>query len=352
MNEETIVEIKKGDAKTLQLLYKAYYTHKPKVKPPSHISMREFAFQLFEKESYVRHLSFRSEKELLKYLADKAPKHAYYSVALYNFPDAKSMEEKGWRGSELLFDIDSDAVPDCQSIRIGDDPLVDDSCLYIGFKLAQRVSAMLKRDLGIESTIYFTGNRGFHVLVSSERYLDMSKEEREEIASYVMAEGFDVTKVVLMTRGRRGNIKGELVISPEDLGWRGWIGAELKERGLLQAVRDLSFIESLVAELRVPIDKQVTRDPTRLSRLRGSLNGKASLLVTEINENVFVIGPHLSPFRGEALVKAKDNIPSIKILGEEVELRVGEEVELEAPIAVLLASKGVVELLRGEIRIE
>ncbi|MEM4511948.1 MAG: DNA primase small subunit domain-containing protein, partial [Acidilobaceae archaeon] len=251
---ETVVELKKSSGvDALKALYKAYYARKPRVKAPTHIEMREFAFQLFEREPYVRHLSFKSERELSEYLAEKAPRHAYYSVALYSFPDAKSMEEKGWRGSELLFDVDSDMVPDCVAARVGDDLLVDDSCLAKGFRIAYRISVMLRRDLGMDSTIYFTGNRGFHVVAFCEYCLELSREEREEIASYIAGENISLSRVVLMARRARRSSKESIVLSPNDPGWRGWIGLELRERGLPEEVRDPSLLESLIAELKIPI---------------------------------------------------------------------------------------------------
>lgn len=346
------VKLKKGsNTENLKTLYKTYYSHKPRVKTPPRMEMREFAFQLFDIDSYVRHLSFRSERELLSYLSEKAPRHAYYSVALYTFPDARSMEEKDWRGSELLFDIDSDNVPGCVSVKTGDDPLVDDSCLIAGFKLARRLSAMLKRDFDIDSVVYFTGNRGFHVLASCDYCLSLTREEREEIASYVAGEGLDLARVLYMT-GRRRRVRGKLIVSPDDPGWRGWIGLEARERGVELASGDVSLAEVVLAEARIPIDKQVTRDPSRLSRIRGSLNGKASLLVTEVSGDSFTPDFTLSPFRGEVDVRATAEIPEVRLLGSAVSLKTGEEATLEAPLALLLASKGYAEILGGEVVVE
>ncbi|MEM4512180.1 MAG: DNA primase, partial [Acidilobaceae archaeon] len=104
--------------------------------------------------------------------------------------------------------------------------------------------------------------------------------------------------------------------------------------------------------LKIPIDKQVTVDPTRLSRIRGSLNGKASLIVSDILDESFTPSFQLSPFRGEVSVKARVEVPSMRVLGREVSLRPGEEADLEAPIAVLLASKNAVEIVGGEVVVD
>jgi len=60
---------------------------------------------------------------LYKYiLEEKTPIHLYYSSAYYEEPSADKMDLKGWLGSDLIFDIDSDHYPGCDktlSICIG-----------------------------------------------------------------------------------------------------------------------------------------------------------------------------------------------------------------------------------------
>jgi len=77
------------------------------------MEFREFTLQPFDSETYVRHLSFRSPEELRRYVVQKPPLHLYYSSAVYLQPSAPSMEEKGWRGSDPLFNIDADQIPGC-----------------------------------------------------------------------------------------------------------------------------------------------------------------------------------------------------------------------------------------------
>ncbi len=339
--------------KSLKRLYQAYYSLKPKVKPPTMIDRREFAFQPFEFESYVRHIAFKGFQELKEYLASNAPRHAYYSVALYELPEAKSMEEKVWLGSELLIDIDVDRLKGCTPFKVGGEDLVDDNCLLEGYKAALRVKKILERDLNAASTIYFSGNRGFHVVGSCDYCLKLGRDERGEIASYISGLGLDIGYITPLLEAGKSRSKAFKAAAPsrEDPGWRGWLGAELEIRGVAPgSPLDFELLKSLAEEVQMPIDVQVTRDPSRLARIVGSINGKASLLVVDVSGGEFKPGPSLSPFSGHLEVKALTGLEA-RILGYNLLFKPGETLTLEAPIALLLATKNVVEPVSGEVRI-
>jgi len=72
--------------------------------------MREFAFMFYNREGMARHLAF-NPVTLKKFVLKHVPAHTYYPSALYQKPDAKTMEEKGWTGAELIFDLDADNIP-------------------------------------------------------------------------------------------------------------------------------------------------------------------------------------------------------------------------------------------------
>jgi DNA primase small subunit len=347
----SIFKIKRWEgAATLKALYKVYYSKTPRLKPPSEIQRREFAFQLFEFESYVRHISFRDPGELRSYLEANAPRHAYYSVALYQLPDAKSMEEKGWLGSELLVDIDVDNLSGCRELRaVSGLDLVDDTCLMEGFKAALRVRRILHRDLGVSTRVYFSGSRGFHIIGYCDYCLTLGREERSEIASYIAGVDLKLEHLIPL-KPKRG---APATPTADDPGWRGLIGEYLASRGpgvVLEIGED--DLRAIVEELRVPIDMQVTRDPSRLARIIGSINGKSSLLVVEVEDESFNPTLDLSPFRGEVTVRANVDLEDATILGLKIGFRRGETVDLEAPIALLLASKGIVTPMSGEVWVE
>src|SRR6058998_815974 len=71
------------------------------------MEQREYGFLMFKEKFMVRHRGFKTAESLLTATRDLAPKHIYYSTAYYQQPTA-SMEEKGWLGADLVFDIDAD----------------------------------------------------------------------------------------------------------------------------------------------------------------------------------------------------------------------------------------------------
>ncbi len=330
----------------LEELYRAYYSLRPPIREPDNIERREFAFQYFGSDTYHRHLSFQSIDEVIDYMIENPPRQAYYSVAIYELPEAKSMEEKGWLGSDLFFDIDVDHLPGCNTI------LPTTECIMEGLRLALRIRAIARRDLGAEEThIYYTGHRGFHIVVDcGEECKTLGREERREIARYVSAEDLDLNVIFPEPRGRglEPALPGE-----GEPGWRGWIAEALggKSGGAVTVLGRgwREKILELVGELRVEIDHQVTQDPSRLLRLEGSLNGKASLLAVPVSEGW---RPHirdLSPFHGRVTVRCNSNIPQGDYLGFRGGLREGEEASLPAGVGVLLHTKGLCRVVEGEV---
>ncbi|MCE4616142.1 MAG: DNA primase small subunit PriS [Aeropyrum sp.] len=333
-NREKIVRVR--ERLEVSELFKAYYSLRPEVEAPSDVTYREFAFQLFKDDVYVRHISFDSAEDLEKYLALESPKNAYYSVARYELPSAPNMDEKGWLGSELMFDIDVDHIEGC---RDG----LGDNCLLKGYSYARRLAEMLYRDFSIAPYIYFTGNRGFHVIGDCDWCRDLDRRERRELTTYFTLEGLDLDLIIPLRLKRGKPVKP----SPSDPGLRGWIGRELEARGL--DVIDKSVLEEIVEYVRIPIDVQVTQDISRLARIRGTLNGKAGLRVVRVGMNGFSLGSWLSPFKGEVVFRSTRGLDHMRVLGETVELVEGREYSLPAHIAVYLQLKGYGVVVKGEI---
>ncbi|BAN89787.1 DNA primase small subunit [Aeropyrum camini SY1 = JCM 12091] len=319
-------------------LFRAYYSLEPPLEEPRDIAYREFAFQLFEGDAYVRHLGFDSVGELLSYMAREAPKNAYYSVARYSLPTARSMEEKGWLGSELMFDIDVDILEGCGE-GIGDE------CLHKGYRQASRLVEILYRDFGVASTLYFTGNRGFHVLADCEWCRALGRGERREVARYFTLEGLKL-ELVIPRPGRRG-VK-PAPPSPDDPGLRGWIARAAIERGL-DPSEIVDAAEEILDDVRIAIDVKVTQDISRLARIVGSLNGKAGLFVARLGLEGFHPGDWLSPFRGEVEFRSEGRLEEARIMGSTVSLEPRRVYSMPAHIAVLLQLRGYGAIVGGEI---
>ncbi len=348
--KEVYIKTRREESRSfLRRLYQSYYKLDPTLLLPNDMQFREFAFQPWGSSSYIRHLSFSNEEELRSYIREKIPLHAYHSIAFYDLPEAPRMEEKGFRGAELLFDIDADHLPGCEGV-------FEDRCLIEAAKEAEKLIKILKRDLNAEVFPYFTGNRGFHVRAWCPDCLKLGRDERRLIANYVAA--VDIKIDLLFPEPKRRFMPAPPSI--EDPGWRGWIAEALKEKisPFSKAPEPLTKIlgrswkeklKEIIDYFSVKIDLQVTQDISRLTRIPGTLNGKASLLVTYVKDpSQFKPSKNLSPFSGEIEVRVKENFEG-KLLGERLELRRGEEVSLSADVAVILITKGQAEVIGGEV---
>ena len=83
-----------------------YYFNAKSIAPP-HTERREFGFGDFDKKIAFRHCSFGDENDFKNYIVDNAPPFINYSPAEYEHPDGRPMENKGWLGGELIFDLDA-----------------------------------------------------------------------------------------------------------------------------------------------------------------------------------------------------------------------------------------------------
>lgn len=328
------MRFRRWGSSSLRELFQVYYSLDPPLLLPADIVRREFAFQPFEIESYVRHISFPDEQSLRQYLRTKVPRQAYHSVAIYQLPEAPQMEEKGWLGSELLFDLDLDHTEFCQQ------GLVDDECLVKGFAEARKVAIIVEKVLGGKALPYFTGHRGFHVRAKCPDCMTLGRDERREIAKLVRAEGLDLSLLTPKPPLR------PLRPSPDEPGWRGLL-AELYP----ELLRPINWREEVLqVRLGVDIDAMVTEDPSRLTRIPGTLNGKGALLVVPLcPHGIFNPGSWLSPFKGELEGRALKPLEQTKVLGYTVGLSPGEEVNLPAGPALYLALEGYIELEGGDV---
>jgi DNA primase small subunit len=174
----------------------------------------EREFCIVVRGKYIRHLAFSSVERLRAFLIEHYPEHVYYSSAYYNDPGAPKMNLKGWKGADLVFDIDYDKLKR--------------ATLKEARRQTFKLVSILRHDFGFDPKdieVRFSGNRGYHVVVYGPCIIDMRKAERKEIADYFLIEKRDDGKP------NKNHIR---------------------------------------------IDAQVTVDTSRLIRLPGSLHGKSN----------------------------------------------------------------------------
>jgi len=238
---------------------------------PKSIEKREFGFFLFKERIMVRHKGFTREEDLLSFIKQTVPSHAYYSTAYYDMPEEK-MENKGWLGADLYFDIDADHIPtECGKVH---DTWVCKNCGFAGkgispencpicdsksfeekiwpcevcLKSAKletiKLIDILTKDLGFSSeevNVSFSGHRGYHVHFENEDIRQLNSVARKEIVDYITGVGLEAT---LHGLEETGYGRSRILTGPnlEDTGWRGRIARGTYKFLLAATAEDLKSV--------------------------------------------------------------------------------------------------------------
>ncbi len=334
----------------------------------------------------VRHQSQLELGDVDDFLARTAPRHAYFSAARYTDPSASTMSQKGWRGADLVFDLDADHLPgvDPEEATYAEMLEVCKDALF-------RLLRFIEEDFAFEDVeVVFSGGRGYHVHVRDAEVQQLDSDGRREIVDYVLAENLETdnlirtisaggtTRRVLRTEGGWGRrVHTELLAVIEELDdleepealkrlteikgigegraetILGAIEANRKaiETGNMEAggpgirllVRTLA--EDVKAAESAPIDEPVTTDTHRLIRLPKTLHGGSGLVVKPLEREQL-----------EAFDPLVDAIPE-RFRGQTIEIELAEpqRVELDGDITKLEAGHhtvaeyvGVFLMARGE----
>jgi DNA primase small subunit len=322
------------DARTrnyLQGRFGDYYASADLTLPPE-TDAREWGhipFTSGEGTTMVRHQSLLDmggdEQSVGEFLNREAPRHAYFSAAYYDDPSANDMAEKGWRGADLVFDLDADHLPSIDAEAASYAEMLD-ACK----DALERLLDILQTDFGYsddELLVVFSGGRGYHVHVRDPDLRDLDSAARREIVDYVRAIDLDPDDLIRIVQ-HAGTTRREI---PTEGGWgrrvhRELVGftnrlrtmdeeeamAELMELNGIGEGRATTILGAVqrnpdaVAEGNVevggpglrrlvkaiatrvmttqtaPIDEPVTTDVRRLIRLPGSIHGGSGLVVTPI----------------------------------------------------------------------
>ncbi|ASJ10254.1 DNA primase [Thermococcus sp. P6] len=144
---------------------------------------REFGFDHTGGGPSDRKNVFMDVRDLEDYVKMTAPYAVYSSVALYKEP----AEMSGWRGAELVFDIDAKDLPLRRCSHIHEHGRVCPLCLEDAKELAKDTLIVLKEDFGFENVHVVYSGRGYHVRVLDDWALALDGKAREKVLSYVSA---------------------------------------------------------------------------------------------------------------------------------------------------------------------
>lgn len=345
-----------------------YQENLPKM--PPHYQKREWAFVPLEsipKFVMFRHMAFKTVEEIKGYFSIHVPANVYYSTAYYGSPDSEKMEDKGWEGADLVFDIDADHLP------------IRNKALSNALKHAKEeiimLSEILGDDFGVkksEMKIVFSGGRGYHLHVHSEDFTKLDSSERREIIDYLMLNDLKFEyKIPQTSQGRRiAECMSELsdYILKESMDELNSLLKRYeytgKKQNILQALSSGNFnrlsrskvgkklFETLFnkcsTKVKVNIDAPVTADIKRLIRLPGSLHGKTGFKALEVPHNTIVDFDPLADARvfGEEKVKIRVRRVSKEELSWALhELggrypKIGDKIEVPEYLAVFLLCRG------------
>jgi DNA primase small subunit len=284
--------------------YKEYYFRNTGVLEfPQDIEHREFGYIPFG-GSMVRHLSFKSPGEAIAEIVRQAPSSLYCSNARYDHPSLE-MEDKGWNGAELIFDIDANDIPTackkshdfryCGSCYSYPKNQKTRMCANCGGSIVQfqgtcrvcldatknhvaRLLNFLTDDFGTSLSnvrVYFSGNRGFHVHVFDSRFDNLKQQARAEIADYIRGSSLPTSQTLgaMLKRGS-GAPKDQL------MGWNRKIAIAIEPSRRDES--HMSISEAIASEAAM-IDSSVTTDIHRVFRLPGSLHGTTGMLKKRVD---------------------------------------------------------------------
>ncbi|MFL6496745.1 MAG: DNA primase small subunit domain-containing protein [Nitrososphaera sp.] len=388
-------DTKADAAKTISVLkktFKEYYFNRSKaVEQPLKIEQREFGYMQFGQAGMLRHLSFKSMKELDALLVREAPCDVYCSNGYYLFPAEQPMQAKQWHGADLIFDIDgkdlgmpcvpshsyfictqcdnacppendhqasSYACPFCHSNKADYVSIPCSKCIEGSKRETRRLIDFLLVDVGLERsaiTVYFSGNNGFHIHISDDAYVSLEPQARSDLVSYLSGTGLILETIGVRKTNTEDSFSIKFPKSGLAYGWRRRIADKLKI-DMTSAIKLKNIVhqyggyegfkrelEKIAKDMGVRIDPQVTTDVHRVFRMPGTLNSKSGLSKTKCTDlssfdpfvDACLLGDGLINIRTKTQIKLKLKKKSFNISADSS--------EIPAYAAVYLMCKGLAQ---------
>ena len=367
-----------------------YFNHGNMIEIPSKIQSREFGLMGFD-GVMKRHLKFSSLGGLVASLISETPADVFVSNAQYDFP-LLPINEKGWRGADLIFDIDlkdldlkcrkthsyttciscrssyvsssEQICPKCGSKTFSESVLPCDKCINGLKNEVLKLHQFLTSDIGISPemiTTYFSGNNGFHVHVLDGSFNELDSQARADLAAYLMGTGILAEVIGIIVDGR-SNFRIKFPIGGLDYGWRKRISERLgiyitSQKKLTNMIREAGGLEQfrrrladITNEIGVQIDAQVTTDIHRVFRLPGTLNAKSGLTKIRCDDIKSFDPLDVSCQLSNREVTVKITLPELKLRlkGKKFDLN-QEFVRVPLFLGIYLISKGLAHAQPSDI---
>jgi len=295
------------------------------------LSKREFGFGDFESKIVKRHISFHTFNEFKSYILSDTPAFISVSTSIYKYPSARPMEKKMRIKSELVFDIDStDLNLKCQ-LGHGRSWVCSNCLDATKAEALKLIEDFLISDFGVPSdkiTMNFSGNRGYHVHVIDEEFMNLNADARKRVSDYITGKGITLSRFFPNIDEPKKQLRGPM---PTDPGWAGRIA-----RGMISALN--SGEEKLVSlGIEKPLARKLLRSkadvimgittgnwdkvnvPKKAEFWNSILKAMSISQTTSIDKNVTSVMDHLlrvpDTIHGDTGLISK-GIPSIPDLGK------------------------------------
>ncbi len=239
-----------GEIEFIMERFRRHYTERPPP-PPDRFGKREFGFMFFDKTYVQRHLAFPKKSDLHSFLQSNVPAHCYYSSAYYSNPDAERMEDKGWLGADLIFDLDADHIPGSEKLSY------PEMLARVKGEMVRLLDEYILGDLGFDERdvlVVFSGGRGYHAHVFDSRVIGLRSYERREIVDYITGTDLNLdwllqeeARVGIRTKSGSHQLKTRMLPPEGAGGWRG----KLRD-GLRQMFDEMEALGSEGAKERFP----------------------------------------------------------------------------------------------------
>lgn len=375
------------------------------------IEKREFGYGIYNKKILDRNITFKNNYELNSFLREKNPFYLSYSCAQYEFPDAKPTSAKNLLKSDLVFEYDADDIPTpCKKIhdswvcpkckeegkgniqkcpkcnsKTDLSEWICDKCIDATKKQTKRLYNTLLYEFGFsddEIQITFSGHKGFHTKITSQKIEKIKQNERIELLDYITEEGLNFKEL-----GFIPDNKGSIVFRGKKIGkaqkYLNFIKTILKNKDSselinffgpntsTQTINKLTNNRHLVLELlekgefykprkdslelwynlldnlkesqKLYVDRQTTIDIYKIIRCPNTIHGGAMLIAKNVTiENIddFKAFEDASPYKkGEIKIHLK-KVPKL-LLNNEIHGPYNNEiVDLPYNIGLYLLAKG------------
>ncbi len=297
----------------------------------SNFKNREFGFVVGEHNRFVRNISFQNTEKMLEFMVKNSVKDAYVG-AVFDTPPSKEhpIQKIKWNYREFIYDIDIDEYDlvrtcGCQGAQYCKEcwSLVQDATVFI--------DKTMREDFGFHDIIWiFSGRRGVHGWVRNPIIQKFDKNQRVAILDYLTfihdeKRSQSIDEIPNESKPLRNRIyaltaKSYLEkITPKKLHEFG-ISVN-KAKDIIKQVQNSDDFDHTKYNILIPndsavrkklsseiilrryprIDRKVTMDTNRVSRMPYSIHGKTGQIAIEIKD-IKNFYPDSAPTVWEALM--------------------------------------------------